>query len=177
LARASARGRRRPAGRAGRPEVADRTPEVTERTPEVVLQSSTRWVGLDGTALRHWLEELLAAVAPDHASLGVRLCGDRSMRAINRDFRARDEVTDVLSFPSGGDPQADGLEGGHLGDVVLCVPQAKRQAERLGHSLGREVETLLLHGVLHCQGYDHETDRGEMDRLERRLRRRWVRND
>ena len=95
------------------------------------------------------------------------------MRDLNRDFRGRDEVTDVLSFPGARPPAPDAER--HLGDVVLCVPQARRQAAERGIALERELKTLLLHGVLHCMGLDHETDRGEMERLEGRLRRTWVR--
>ena len=94
------------------------------------------------------------------------------MRAMNRDFRGHDHVTDVLSFP--GDAET---EPGHLGDVVVCVAQARRQAVARDASLEHEMKTLLLHGVLHCMGHDHETDDGEMERLERRLRRRWVRDE
>jgi probable rRNA maturation factor len=91
------------------------------------------------------------------------------MRGMNRDFRGRDQVTDVLSFP--GDAV---VEPGHLGDIVVCVPQARRQAGARGEAVEREIKTLLLHGVLHCMGHDHETDGGVMERLERRLRRRWL---
>jgi probable rRNA maturation factor len=91
------------------------------------------------------------------------------MRTLNREHRGKDKTTDVLSFPGGGTP-----EGYHLGDIVISLPQAQRQAEVAGHSLDRELRVLLLHGVLHCLGHDHETDGGEMDRLERRLRRRWL---
>jgi probable rRNA maturation factor len=80
-------------------------------------------------------------------------------------------VTDVLSFPGDG-----AVEPGHLGDVVVCVPQARRQAAVGGEGVVREIRTLLLHGVLHCMGFDHETDDGEMERVERRLRRRWLRD-
>ncbi len=113
----------------------------------------------------------MGTVAPRAESLSVRLCGDRPMRAMNRDFRGHDQVTDVLSFP--GDAA---VEPGHLGDVVVCVAQARRQASSRGERLEREMKTLLLHGVLHCMGHDHERDDGEMDRLERKLRRRWLRD-
>jgi probable rRNA maturation factor len=139
--------------------------------PEVVVQNARRYAEVEPAPLRAWLERLIAAVAPDAESLSVRLCGDRSMRAMNRDFRGHDYVTDVLSFP--GDAT---VEPGHLGDVVVCVPQARRQARARGERVGREIRTLLLHGVLHCMGHDHETDGGEMERLERRLRRRWLRD-
>ena len=91
------------------------------------------------------------------------------MRRLNRTYRGKDAPTDVLSFPGQETP-----EGPHLGDVVIAVPVARRQAEAAGHSSERELRVLLLHGVLHCLGYDHETDDGTMERLERRLRRRWV---
>jgi probable rRNA maturation factor len=143
----------------------------TTRRLEVVLQNAGRYPELEPAALRHWLEELVGAVAPQAESLSVRLCGDRPMRAMNRDFRGHDQVTDVLSFP--GD---DAVEPGHLGDVVVCVAQARRQASSRGERLEREMKTLLLHGVLHCMGHDHERDDGEMERLERKLRRRWLRD-
>jgi probable rRNA maturation factor len=136
-----------------------------------VLQNAGRWTGVNRDLLREWLEKLVGAVAPSAESLSVRLCGDRSMRAMNRDFRGHDYPTDVLSFP--GDAA---LEPGHLGDVVVCVPQARRQAAARGEPIDHELKTLLLHGVLHCMGHDHETDDGEMERLERKLRRRWLRD-
>ena len=137
----------------------------------MVLQNAGRYPELEPAALRRWLEDLVATVAPQAESLSVRLCGDRPMRAMNRDFRGHDQVTDVLSFP--GDAA---VEPGHLGDVVVCVAQARRQASSRGERLEREMKTLLLHGVLHCMGHDHERDDGEMDRLERKLRRRWLRD-
>jgi probable rRNA maturation factor len=141
------------------------------RRPEVVLQNAARYVEVKPKALCGWLEDLVAATAPDADSLTVRLCGDRAMRAMNRDFRGHDHTTDVLSFP--GDASA---EPGHLGDVVVCVPQARRQAAARGKRVEREIRTLLLHGLLHCMGHDHEHDGGEMERLERSLRRRWLRD-
>ena len=89
----------------------------------MVLQNAGRYPELEPAALRRWLEDLVATVAPRAESLSVRLCGERPMRAMNRDFRGHDQVTDVLSFP--GDAA---VEPGHLGDVVVCVAQARRQA-------------------------------------------------
>ena len=83
------------------------------------------------------------------------------MRRLNREFRRIDRSTDVLSFPA----ELPGL----LGDVAIDVPYAARQARRRGHGLDREVQLLLVHGVLHLLGHDHETDGGEMFRLQRRL--------
>jgi probable rRNA maturation factor len=83
------------------------------------------------------------------------------MRTLNRTWRGKDSPTDVLSFPS-GEP------GGFLGDLVIDVPYAGRQARSRGHTLAREVQILLAHGVLHLLGYDHETDDGQMFRLQKR---------
>jgi probable rRNA maturation factor len=96
--------------------------------------------------------------------VSVLFCGDRAMRTLNRRYRRMDRATDVLAFPAG--------DGRLLGDVVVSVPYADRQARRRGESRGREIDRLLLHGVLHLAGYDHETDDGEMDRLEAAIRRR-----
>jgi probable rRNA maturation factor len=93
------------------------------------------------------------------------LAGDRLLRRLNRDYRGQDRPTDVLSFPG------DGGEAG-LGDVVISVETAGRNARRLGRSLPQELDVLALHGFLHVLGHDHERDDGTMDRLERRLRRR-----
>ncbi|HXT50339.1 MAG TPA: rRNA maturation RNase YbeY [Thermoanaerobaculia bacterium] len=123
--------------------------------------------------LRPWLLALLGELAPEASSFAVRFTSDREMRRLNRDFRGKDKTTDVLSFPGDGAAARD-AEGPHLGDVVIAVPTARRQAEENGADVERELRTLLLHGVLHCLGYDHETDDGTMERLERKLRRRWL---
>jgi probable rRNA maturation factor len=105
------------------------------------------------------------------SALGVRgevalvLAGDGLLRRLNREYRGKDKATDVLSFPG------DGGEAG-LGDVVISVAKAERNARGLGRSLPQELDVLALHGFLHVLGYDHETDDGRMERLERRLRRR-----
>ena len=139
-------------------------------TIEVALSGAARFPELSPGALRTWLVALAAELAPKHDSLGVRFAGDRTMRALNRDFRGKDKSTDVLSFPGELTP-----DGRHLGDIVISVPTATRQAEERGHTLEREVKLLLLHGVLHCLGHDHESDSGEMERIERGLRRKWLR--
>jgi len=136
---------------------------------EIQLSGSRSEPELRDPHLRSWLGSLIAELAPAADSLAVRWTGDRAMRGLNRRYRGQDKTTDVLSFPGTESP-----EGRHLGDLVISVPQASRQAEERGHGLGRELRFLLLHGILHCLGYDHETDRGEMERLERKLRRRWI---
>jgi probable rRNA maturation factor len=97
--------------------------------------------------------------------ISLVLGGDRLLRRLNRDYRGKDRPTDVLSFPG------DGGEAG-LGDVVISVETAGKNARRLGRSLLQELDVLALHGLLHVLGHDHETDDGTMDRLERRLRTR-----
>ena len=105
-------------------------------------------------------EALLRRVA-SRVELSVLFCGDARMRRLNRDFRRQDRTTDVLAFPA--------AEGALLGDIVVSVPYAARQARRRGQSRSREIERLLLHGYLHLLGYDHETDTGEMEAIEAAL--------
>ena len=93
---------------------------------------------------------------------------DRALRRLNARYRGKDRPTDVLSFAGPG-----GAEG--LGDVIISVPAAERNARRLGRTIAQELDVLALHGLLHVLGYDHETDDGTMDRLEARLRRRLLR--
>ncbi|HEV7785263.1 MAG TPA: rRNA maturation RNase YbeY [Thermoanaerobaculia bacterium] len=134
---------------------------------DIVLQNPNRYPEVRAARLRPWLTRLLAAVAPGRRSLGVRFCSDREMRRVNLSFRNQDKTTDVLSFPG---------EDDHVGDILISVPTGRRQAAAANHTVELELKTLLLHGVLHCLGYDHETDDGEMDRVERRLRRTWLRD-
>ena len=98
-------------------------------------------------------------------SVTIRLAGRGEVRDLNRRYRRKDSVTDVLSFPLGEE-----LPGGlYAGDVLICLPVAEDQARENGQSLERELLLLMIHGLLHVQGYDHETDRGEMLELQRRL--------
>ncbi len=97
--------------------------------------------------------------------------GDRRIQTLNKNYRGRANVTDVLSFPL--EQTAFELEAGaNLGDVVISIPQAQRQSIEHNLSFEREVGQLILHGLLHLSGYDHETDGGRMNHTELRLRRR-----
>ena len=123
-------------------------------------------------ALRRGLREVLAE-ASSRLGVGagdvvVRLVDEEEIRELNRAWRGKDRPTDVLSFPSG---LVDPAGRRHVGDIALCLPVAARQAARRRHAPGREAMLLALHGLLHLLGYDHETDDGEMEALERRLRR------
>ena len=120
-----------------------------------------------------WTNSLLFEARAKRARLSVLLCGDRRMGTLNARWRGKDRPTDVLSFPAfeASESRAAARRGEFLGDLVIDVPCADRQAWRLGHGLGREVQILLAHGLLHLLGYDHETDDGTMFRLQRRLLR------
>jgi probable rRNA maturation factor len=104
---------------------------------------------------------VLRAVDVEPEELSIALVDDESMRELNRKFRRRNKTTDVLTFPG---------DGPLLGEIVISVDQARRQAADEKHSLATEVRYLILHGILHAMGYDHETDRGEMNALELKVR-------
>ena len=137
--------------------------------PEVVLRNPAGYRGLASDALSRWLAALVGDLAPDSDTFGVLFTGDSEIQDLNRRYREKDRPTDVLSFPG-----ETTVEGAHLGDVVVSVPTARRQAEEREHSLDREIRELLIHGVLHCLGHDHETDGGDMERLELQVRRDWL---
>lgn len=103
----------------------------------------------------------------------IGFVSDRKMRALNSEFRGKDKTTDVLSFPTGEREEFEfHFIEETLGDVVISVEQAARQAKENGLTLEQEISQLILHGLLHLSGYDHETDSGEMNRLELKLRRK-----
>jgi probable rRNA maturation factor len=119
-------------------------------------------------ALARFLRDAQAAVRL-RGEVTVLLTSDTAIRRLNRQFRGKNKATDVLSFPA--DSSAPGSEG-IAGDLAISVPTARRQAVAQGHALGVEIKILMLHGLLHLAGYDHETDSGEMARRERLLRGR-----
>jgi probable rRNA maturation factor len=93
--------------------------------------------------------------------LAIAFVEDEAMRDLNRRFRRKNRTTDVLTFPG---------EQTHLGDIVISIDQARRQAADEKHSLPTEVRYLILHGILHALGHDHEMDNGEMNALELKVR-------
>ena len=117
-----------------------------------------------GRTLTRFLREAQAAVRL-RGKVSVLLTSDAGIRRLNRQFRGKDKATDVLSFPAGG-PAAKEVAG----DLAVSVPTARRQGVAHGHSLRTEIKILILHGLLHLAGYDHETDNGRMARQELRLR-------
>ena len=120
----------------------------------------------------------LGAVNRDDTNLTIAFVRDRVIRELNRKFRGSDRTTDVLSFPADDDQIAEGMKfivngaAGFAGDIVISTDTAIRQAKDAGHSVAREVDELVIHGVLHLCGYDHQTDSGQMNRLELRLRQK-----
>lgn len=137
---------------------------MAQSSEETIVQNRQRRIAVKAEALELFGRRLAQAVRLKPESFSAVLVSDRRIRELNRRYRQQSEATDVLSFPV--------VENGYLGDIVISVETARRQARLLGHGLLRELELLLLHGVLHLMGYDHETDRGQMDRRELTLRRR-----
>jgi probable rRNA maturation factor len=130
----------------------------------VVLLNRQRRRRVDAARLRRVLHGAAEALRVG-GEMTLVLAGDRLLHRLNEQYRGKDKPTDVLSFPG------DGAEGS-LGDVVISLDTAARNARGLGRTLPQELDVLALHGFLHVLGHDHETDDGTMDRLERRLRRR-----
>jgi probable rRNA maturation factor len=111
------------------------------------------------------VEKMLDVIGKAESSVTVAFVSDQKIRELNRQFRNVDKATDVLSFPSDS-------SDGEMGDIAISIETAARQAKENGLTLDGEIAQLLLHGLLHLSGYDHETDNGEMDRLELRLRKK-----
>ena len=130
----------------------------------VVLLNRQKARPVSAPRLRRVLREVAQALRV-RGELSLVLAGDGLLRRLNREYRGKDKTTDVLSFPG------DGGEAG-LGDIVISVAKAERNARRFGRTLPQELDVLALHGFLHVLGYDHEADNGAMDRLEGRLRQR-----
>jgi probable rRNA maturation factor len=146
-----------------------------------VLVADGRGRPLAARGLAGWLRRVAPARA--RGVVSVALVSDRRVRALNRAYRRKDSVTDVLSFPAADHVQTGRASAGRanlqsrvpdplLGDIVIARGVANRQAHAAGHSEQTELRVLALHGLLHLLGYDHERDDGQMMRLERRLRRR-----
>jgi probable rRNA maturation factor len=119
--------------------------------------------------LREFAERLGVEVGEVHGrEFSVAFVSDQRMSSLNSTFRGKEATTDVLSFPYEPDPFEP--TGAQLGDIVISAEQAARQAEESGLTLLNEIEQLMLHGVLHLCGYDHESDSGEMEARELQLR-------
>jgi probable rRNA maturation factor len=148
----------------------------------IYLENRTRGAGIDARALAGVAERLLAEIGERGTSVSLTFVRDPEMRALNRAHRGKDAPTDVLSFPlyppeafdragvTRPLPHADAPER-MLGDIVVSVDTARRQAAEYDAPLAREVERLLIHAVLHLAGHDHleARERAVMEAEERRL--------
>jgi probable rRNA maturation factor len=137
-----------------------------------VTISDERGLAVRARGLAAWLRRVAPARA--RGSIHIALVSDARMRALNAQFRGKNQVTDVLSFPNHLTTNPQSPIPNHLGDlgeIVVARGVARRQARSAGHSEPVELRVLALHGLLHLLGYDHERDNGEMRRVEQRLRR------
>ncbi|MGQ0761217.1 MAG: rRNA maturation RNase YbeY [Acidobacteriota bacterium] len=126
---------------------------------------------LNAKQWREFAEQALQAMGAGNRDATIVFVSDAAMRKLNQQFRGKDSATDVLSFPS----QAEAFEADsatNLGEIVISLDRAQVQAKENGLTLVNEVEQLILHGLLHLCGHDHETDGGEMNRLELKLRKK-----
>lgn len=128
---------------------------------------------LNRRAIIRLAQDVLARIGRRNSAATITFIRDARMRELNREYRNLDKPTDVLAFAyheNMGDNEP-GHDPAFLGDVVIAVETAARYASEQGISFETEINWLVIHGLLHLAGYDHETDKGEMRRLERRLRK------
>ena len=126
---------------------------------------------ISGKEWREFAEQALRAIDSTPQSVTIVFVSDAAITKLNRQFRGQDQPTDVLSFPT--KPEVFEKDNqSHLGEVVISVERAAAQAKENGSSFANEVQQLILHGLLHLSGHNHETDDGEMNRLELRLRKK-----
>jgi probable rRNA maturation factor len=150
---------------------------ITLEPPRSLADEANPWqkLGLSASGLARFLNRARAAVGIK-GEVHVLLADDATLKRLNRKFRGKNKATDVLSFPAGDASAGDssvpaGNGSGVVGDLAISLETAARQAAQFGHSLRDEVRVLLLHGVLHLAGFDHEADCGEMAAREAELRR------
>src|SRR5580658_9920053 len=139
---------------------------VIEAAPGKTLPAAS---ALGKRDLNRFLAEATAALGLA-GDVSVLLTGDEQLRALNLQFRGMDKPTDVLSFPA----LPEAANGGQGGDLAISLETASVQALHHGHSLQTEIKILILHGLLHLAGYDHERDRGQMRRRETVLRKQFA---
>lgn len=138
----------------------------------IYFRNDVRRSGADTRRLKSVAASLLRAVGEKDSALSLSLVDDEAIRVLNREHRGKDKATDVLSFPlyeagEQAEPETERL----LGDVVISIDTARRQAAEYGAPLQNELYRLLIHGILHVLGHDHEEagERAVMEAEERRL--------
>jgi probable rRNA maturation factor len=135
-----------------------------------MIVNRQRRVNVPVKPLEDFFERVRRELRFPHGAVTVQLISDIAMARLNQTFRHKRGPTDVLSFPANGaKPKRSAL---YIGDIAISPQTARRNARRFSRTLPAEMRVLILHGMLHLAGFDHETDHGEMDRLERSLRRR-----
>jgi probable rRNA maturation factor len=134
--------------------------QIVNRQPKRKINGK-RWRGFTAEALR--------AIKREGRDVSVVFLSNAAIRKLNKQFRAKDYTTDVLSFPT--EPEQFEKQSS-LGEIVIATDRAATQAKENGLTFENEIEQLILHGLLHLCGYDHETDNGEMNRLELKLRKK-----
>lgn len=140
-----------------------------DRNDPAMIVNLQRKVKLQTAPFRDFIERLESNVEElESGRFSIALVSDRRMKELNSFFRGKDSTTDVLSFPH--EPDEFDTDRSNLGDIVISAEQAARQAEENGLTVEEEIKQLILHGVLHLCGYDHETDNGEMNTRELELR-------
>ena len=127
-----------------------------------MIISRTRLVGMNNSSVNRFVAKVRRTI-PIQGLVNVLLTTSSEMKSLNARFRGKDEATDVLSFPANG-------MNGLAGEIAISSEIAKQNAQLLGHSPADEIKVLILHGLLHLAGYDHEMDHGEMRLEEQRLR-------
>ena len=136
---------------------------------EITIVNLQRKVSIDTANFRTFSNLLFLNLEQAvERSASVAFVSDRRMKELNIFFRGKDSTTDVLSFPH--EPDDFDSDKTNLGDIVISAEQAARQADENGLTLENEIKQLILHGLLHLCGYDHETDNGEMNAREIELR-------
>lgn len=138
---------------------------ITLEPPRGVPEGAEGWrfLGLSRARLTRFAGRAQHAVSLD-GSVDVLLTSDTALRRLNREYRGKDRATDVLSFPAAAEIALE-----HAGDLAVSLDTAARQAKEHGHTLEDELRVLLLHGLLHLSGMDHETDSGQMRAREAEL--------
>ena len=134
---------------------------------DISCESDEFYEVISGEHISELAEKILSEIKYEKYDLSIFFCTEDTIKDLNKNYRKMDFVTDVLSFSQlEGDEK---INTTFLGDVVICIEKAKTQANELGHSLESELDFLILHGILHLTGYDHETDTGEMEKLQKEL--------
>jgi len=136
---------------------------------EVTVRKATRRPAVDAEDLVGFALDVMARLDLT-GSVGIEICGPKRMASLNGNYRKKPVPTDVLAFPDG---ETDESGQAHVGDLALCAPVIEAGGKERGHGFSPELRRVLLHGMLHLAGYDHETDHGQMRRRERALARAW----